>query len=153
MSKTNHTMSADDLDASLPWYAAGTLDAREAAQVEAALAADGDLAFRLDLVREEMTETILLNEALGVPSARVMENLFKAIDRERRAGRASAGHSSLGAWLMHLLTPRHFAFAGVAAMSVIVLQAGVIAKLLQNRADGGAILRDRVGFLGGHARI
>jgi hypothetical protein len=138
MSKTNHTMSADDLDASLPWYAAGTLDAREAAQVEAALAADGDLAFRLDLVREEMTETILLNEALGVPSARVMENLFKAIDRERRAGRASAGHSSLGAWLMHLLTPRHFAFAGVAAMSVIVLQAGVIAKLLQNRADGGA---------------
>ena len=42
MSKTNHTMSADHLDASLPWYAAGTLDAREAAQVEAALAADGD---------------------------------------------------------------------------------------------------------------
>ena len=63
-----------------------------------------------------MTETILLNEALGVPSARVMENLFKAIDRERRAGRASAGHSSLGAWLMHLLTPRHFAFADVAAI-------------------------------------
>lgn len=79
------TMSADGLDAALPWYAAGTLDAREADQVEAALAADNALADRLDSVREEMTATVLLNEALGAPSARVMDDLFKAIDRERTA--------------------------------------------------------------------
>jgi hypothetical protein len=138
MSTTNSKMSTDDLDASLPWYAAGTLDPREAAQVEAALAADGELAFRLDLVREEMTETILLNEALGVPSARMMDNLFKAIDRERKAGRAPVVRSGLGAWLADMLTPRHFAFAGAAAMAVILLQAGVIAKLLQNRTESGA---------------
>ncbi len=42
------TMSADALDAALPWYAAGTLDAREADQIEAALAADNALAGRLD---------------------------------------------------------------------------------------------------------
>src|SRR6202012_1432289 len=96
-----------------------------------------------------MTETILLNEALGVPSARVMENLFKVIDRERRAGRASAGHSSLGAWLMRLLTRRHLAFPGVAPMPVIVLQAGVIAELLQKRPDGGTSYEIASDFSGG----
>jgi len=33
MNKTNQKMSADDLEALLPWYAAGTLDAREADEV------------------------------------------------------------------------------------------------------------------------
>ena len=88
MNKTNRKMSADDIEALLPWYVAGTLEPREAEEVEAALAADMELARRLELVREEMTEAVLLNEALGVPSARVMENLFKAIDKERKSGRA-----------------------------------------------------------------
>src|SRR5579862_3517134 len=130
MNKTNQKMSADDLEALLPWYAAGTLDPREADEVEAALAADPELARRFDLVREEMTETILLNEALGVPSARVMENLFKAIDKERKGARAPMARSGLGAWLTDLFTPRAFAFAAGAAAIVILLQAGVITKLM-----------------------
>jgi hypothetical protein len=130
MNKTNQKMSADDIEALLPWYAAGTLDGREADEVEAALAADQELARRFDLVREEMTETILLNEALGVPSARVMENLFKAIDKERKSVRAPAAHSGLGAWLADLLTPRAFAFAAGAAVIIIMLQAGVITKMM-----------------------
>ena len=81
-------MSADELDAALPWYAAGTLDVREATQIDAALAADHELARRLVAVREEMAATVLINEALGGPSARVMDNLFKAIDRERMASMA-----------------------------------------------------------------
>jgi len=139
MNKTNQKMSADDLEALLPWYAAGTLDSREADEVEAALAADTELARRFDLVREEMTEAILLNEALGVPSARVMENLFKAIDKERKTARAPAARSGLGAWLTDLLTPRAFAFAAGAAVIIIMLQAGVITKMvLQDRSDSGA---------------
>jgi len=130
MNKTNQKMSADDIEALLPWYAAGTLDSREADEVEAALAADQELARRFDLVREEMTETILLNEALGVPSARVMENLFKAIDKERKNARAPAAQSGLGAWLADLLTPRAFAFAAGAAVIIIMLQAGVITKMM-----------------------
>jgi anti-sigma factor RsiW len=130
MNKTNQKMSADDIEALLPWYAAGTLDAREADQVEAAMSTDPELARRFDMVREEMTETILLNEALGVPSARVMENLFKAIDKERKAARAPAVGSSLGAWLADLFTPRSFAYAAGAAAIVILLQAGVITKLV-----------------------
>jgi anti-sigma factor RsiW len=144
MNKTNQKMSADDLEALLPWYAAGTLDSREADEVEAALSADQELARRFDLVREEMTETILLNEALGVPSARVMENLFKAIDKERKGARAPAAQSGLGAWLADLFTPRAFAFAAGAAAIVILLQAGVITKMMLQGAPQEVSSSDQV---------
>src|SRR5260370_23514420 len=86
-----------------------------------------------------MNEAILLNEALGVASARVMENLFKAIDKERRRARDPAAGRGLGGLLMNLFTPRAFAFAAGAAVVVIMLQAGVIAKLmLQDRIEAGS---------------
>jgi hypothetical protein len=133
MNDTNQRMSADDIEALLPWYAAGTLDAREADQVEAALSTDAELTRRLDLVREEMTEAIVLNESLGVPSGRMMEKLFQAIDRERRVAR-NPMRSGFGSWLADLLTPRAFAFGAGAAMLLITLEAGVIAKLaMQDR--------------------
>src|SRR5262245_20279480 len=122
MNEANQKLSADDIEALLPWYAAGTLDTREAAHVAgAALRADAELARRFDLVREEMDEAILLNEALGVPSARVMENLFKAIDKERRIARGPAATRGLGGFLMDLFTPRSFAFAAGAAVVIITL--------------------------------
>jgi hypothetical protein len=129
MNDTNQKLSVDDIEALLPWYAAGTLDAREADQVRAALATDTELSRRLDLVHEEMNEAIVLNESLGVPSARVMEKLFAEIDRERRAVRDPA-RGGFGAWLADLLTPRAFAFGAGAAMLLIALEAGVIAKLV-----------------------
>jgi anti-sigma factor RsiW len=139
MNDTNQRLPVDDIEALLPWYAAGTLDAREADQVEAAIATNAELARRLDLVREEMTESIILNEALGVPSARVMEKLFKAIDQERRAARGPAARTGIGSWLADLLTPRAFAFGAGAAMLLITLEAGVIAKLaLLDRPEPGA---------------
>ena len=134
MNQADQKMSAEDVEALLPWYAAGTLAAREADQVEAALAADAGLARRLELAREEMAETVLLNESLGAPSPRVAENLFKAIDRER--ARAPAAEGGLGGWLMGLFTPRAFALTACAAVIVMTLQAGVIAKLvLQDRVE------------------
>src|SRR5215475_5954697 len=136
MNQADQKMSADDVEALLPWYAAGTLAAREADQVEAALAADAELAHRFELAREEMAETVLLNESLGVPSPRVAENLFTAIDRERARARAPAAGGGLGGWLIGLFTPRAFALTASAAVIVMMLQAGVIAKL---------VLQDRVG--------
>jgi anti-sigma factor RsiW len=129
MNDTNQRLSADDIEALLPWYAAGTLDARQAGEVEAALAADAKLRRRLDLVREEMTEAIILNEALGVPSARVAEKLFSAIDEERRAARAPAGGGRLAGWFADLFSPRVLAFAAGAAVLLIAVEAGVIARL------------------------
>jgi anti-sigma-K factor RskA len=137
MNDTNQRLSADDIEALLPWYAAGTLDAQEADQVEAALAADAEPVERLDLVRAEMTETIVLNEALGVPSARASEKLFSAIDLERRTARAAVG-TSLTGWLANVFSPRTYALAAGAAILLIVLEAGVIARLaLQDRAQPG----------------
>jgi hypothetical protein len=66
----------------LPWHAAGTLNRRDAQKVEEALKRDPELARRFELVREELGETIHLNETLGAPSARAMKNLFAKIDAE-----------------------------------------------------------------------
>src|SRR6202021_1638914 len=61
---------------------AGALSRRDAERVEKALASDPELARRFALVREELAETIHLNESLGAPSVRAMDKLFAAIDAE-----------------------------------------------------------------------
>jgi len=71
-----------EIESMLPWHAAGTLDRCDAECVERALAEDSELARRYELVREELAETIRVNEMLGAPSARAMEKLFAAIDAE-----------------------------------------------------------------------
>jgi hypothetical protein len=71
-----------EIEALLPWHAAGTLGRREADLVERALAGDSELARYYELIRQEMAETVHLNETLGAPSARVMEKLFAAISAE-----------------------------------------------------------------------
>src|SRR5829696_5214927 len=71
-----------EIESLLPWHAAGTLSRRDAQRVEQALATDHDLARQYETVREELAETIRLNESLGAPSARAMERLFAAIDAE-----------------------------------------------------------------------
>ena len=84
-----------EIEALLPWHAAGTLSRRDADRVEQALAGDCELARRYDLVRQELAETIHLNEALGAPSARAMEKLFAAIDAEEAgAPRRDVGASA-----------------------------------------------------------
>jgi anti-sigma-K factor RskA len=142
MNDTNRRLSADDIEALLPWYATGTLGAQEANQVAAALAADAELVRRLDLVRAEMTETIADNEALGVPSARAAARLFGAIDiaisRDRRTARAATSGSLTG-WLADMFSPRTYAFAAGAAILLVMLEAGVIARFaMQDRAQPGS---------------
>jgi hypothetical protein len=62
---------------------AGTLSRRDADRVEEALADDRELVQRYELVREELSATIHLNEVVGAPSKRPMEKLFAAIDAGR----------------------------------------------------------------------
>jgi hypothetical protein len=89
-----------EIEALLPWHAAGTLSRRDADRVEQALAKDPELARRYDLVSQELAETIHLNETLGEPSARAIEKLFAAIDAEegalRRRSRRISRPLSLG---------------------------------------------------------
>jgi hypothetical protein len=132
----------DDIEMLLPWHAAGTLSRRDAQRVEDALARNPELARRYALVREELGETIHLNETLGAPSARAMEALFAKIDAEpKRSAMSGAGSLNLGSrftgWLENL-TPRTLAFAGGAAAIAILLQAGLIATIMvkQNPTSG-----------------
>ncbi|NWG25816.1 MAG: zf-HC2 domain-containing protein, partial [Pseudorhodoplanes sp.] len=82
MMTSNNLPEREDIESLLPWFAAGTLSRRDAARVEQALADDDELSRRFALVREELGETIRLNESLGAPSVRAMKTLFEKIDAE-----------------------------------------------------------------------
>jgi anti-sigma factor RsiW len=118
------------------------LSRKDAARVEKALASDKELARRFDLVREELGETIRLNESLGAPSARAMKTLFEKIDAESPAVRAVSSSVSLTTRISELfqsLSPRTLAYGGIAAALAIVLQAGVITGvMLKERGGEGA---------------
>jgi hypothetical protein len=120
-----------DVEALLPWHAAGTLSRRDAQRVEEALARDPELARRYDLVREELGETIHLNETLGAPSARAMEKLFAKIDAEpaRKPARSFNLGARVSEWFASL-TPRTLALSASVAVLAILLQAGFIADIV-----------------------
>jgi hypothetical protein len=126
-----------DIEDLLPWHAAGTLSPRDTQRVETALAADPELARRYELVREELAQTIHLNESLGAPSARAVEARFAKIDAE--PARAPAISGNLGARIRDFfaaLSPRTVAWSAAVAALAIVLQAGVIGVVLVNENNG-----------------
>src|SRR5262249_56076806 len=121
-----------EIEALLPWHAAGTLNRRDRERVERALASDSELARRFDLVREEQHETIHLNESLGAPSARAMEKLFAAIEAE--GGKAPARRSfDLFGKVSDFLSgfaPRTLAYAAAAAGLVLLAQAAALTTVI-----------------------
>lgn len=147
----------DDLELLLPFYAAGKLSAQETLLVEARLTHDAEFRRRLDLVEEERSQTVLLNDGIAAPSPAAREGLFALIDAETAASptrqAASQNHAAprpgqgarqgsrqdsrqepggLRAWLAGLadaFTPRAmgYAVAGLAALAVV--QAGLLAHL------------------------
>src|ERR1700743_2955346 len=125
----------DEIESLLPWHAVGTLSRRDAERVERALASDAELARRFALVREELSETIHLNESLGAPSARAMEKLFNAIEAEGAIKRKPALGFDLRTRVSEFFAsfaPRTLAYASGAAALVILLQAGVIGGMALN---------------------
>ena len=125
-----------ELEALLPFHAAGTLSLRDARRIDEALANDPDLARQYAAIQDEYAETISLNESLGAPSARAMQKLFAAIDAEP-APKASFNPLMKIAGFFSSLSPRTLAFAGVAAAVLVLLQAGVIGTVLvKDRKDG-----------------
>jgi anti-sigma-K factor RskA len=121
----------EEIEALLPWHAAGTLSRRDAQRVEEALTGDRELAREYAQVREELAETIRLNETLGAPSVRAMERLFAAIEAE--SPRQQSRSLNIGARLAEFIagfSPRTLAVAASAAALALVLQAGVITSML-----------------------
>lgn len=128
---------ASEIELLLPWHAAGTLSVRDAQRVEAALADDPELARRYEAVREELGQTIELNESLGAPSACVMADLFAKIGAE--PARRPALSVTLATRVREFFanrSPRTLAWSAGAAALAIVLQAGVIAGVLLKEHGG-----------------
>ncbi len=129
MNMINKEPERHEIEALLPWHAAGTLSRRDADRVEQALAGDRELRRRFDIVREELSETIHLNETLGAPSARCMEKLFAAIDAEGARAPIRRHSFDLAGRISDFLSgfaPRTLAWSAAAAALAIVVQAGVI---------------------------
>ena len=123
-----------EIEALLPWHAAGTLNARDTRRVDEALAGNPDLARQYEAIRDEYAETILLNESLGAPSSRAMQKLFAAIDAEpARAGSASQNLSRRLAGFFAGLSPRTLMASAAVAALALVLQAGVIGSIVMQR--------------------
>jgi anti-sigma factor RsiW len=120
-----------EIDDLLPWYAAGTLSREDAQRVEAAFAEDPALASRYQLAREEMAETIAINEALGAPAPGALDALFTKIDAEpiRKVPPASDIFGRIGEFFASL-SPQTLVWGATAAAFALILQAGVIGDFM-----------------------
>ena len=135
----NKAAEREEIEALLPWHAAGTLSRREADMVERALATDSDLAAQYETVREDLAETIVANESLGAPSARAMQRLMADIEADVSTARRVRSSFNLGEWLSERLSsfsPRTLAWSGTAAALAIVLQAGLLAGMFVSERQG-----------------
>src|ERR1700683_1976034 len=128
-----------EIELLLPWYAAGTLDARESQQVEAALAADPELARHYEWVVAELAQETLVSEEFGEPSGRDVKTLFAKIDAvPAQKSRSSIDLGARVAEFLASVSPRTLAWSAMAAALAIVLQAGFLAGfVLKEKSPGG----------------
>ena len=127
-----------EIELLLPWYAAGTLDARESQQVEAALANDPELAARYEWVRAELEQETHVSEVAGEPSDRDVKTLFTKIDAlPAQKSRSSIDLGARIADFLVSLSPRTLAWSAMAAALAIVLQAGFLAGIMLKEKNPG----------------
>lgn len=129
----DHNTEPTEIEALLPWYAAGTLRRRDRLRVEEALHNDPALARQADLVREELAETICLNELLSVPSAHAMDRLMVAIEDDAFAERKRAPARAVAARFATFIasfSPRTLAIAASVACLAIALQGSILVSML-----------------------
>ena len=123
-------LDPSDIEVLLPWHAIGRLDPKDALLVEAALHNDPALSRQFSVIRDELAETIHLNESLGAPSARAMQKLLAGIDAEPARTAASPSVWSRLQFFLAALSPRVVAVTATAAVALLLVQAGVIGTLL-----------------------
>jgi anti-sigma-K factor RskA len=139
LTPSNQDIEPTEIESLLPWYAAGTLRRRDRQRVEDALRDNPDLMRHADLVREELAETIGLNESLGAPSRRSMDRLMAAIDAEDMAARKRASAQALAGRFANFVasfSPRTLAVAASVATLAIALQAFFLVGMLTKPQTG-----------------
>ena len=127
----------DEIEALLPWYVSGKLDAHARARVERYVKTHPEAKAHLALAREESDATITANEAIPAPGP-------QALDRLRASIAAAPRRQSLGAafgdlanrfsdWIAGLAPPQ-LALAAAVATLLVMLQAAAIGALVLERA-------------------
>jgi hypothetical protein len=126
----------DEIEALLPWYVSGRLDAKSRARVERYIEAHPEVKAHLALAREEADAAIASNEAIAAPGRRALERLRASVAAARRrkpmAGLLSQVSDRFGDWISGFAPPQ-LAFAGAAAALLLALQAGIIGALVMER--------------------
>lgn len=120
----------EEIEALLPWYAAGTLSVRDARRVEDALKQDAALQKQYAVIREEYAETVALNEELGAPSSRALQKLMAAIDDEPARAPSASSRPGRFAGFFASLSPRTLAWSASFGALAVVVQAGLIGTIL-----------------------
>ena len=131
----------EEIEALLPWYVSGKLDAHARARVERYVAMHPEVSAHLALVREESDATITANEAVPAPGP-------EALDRLRASIAATPRRQPLGAVLGQIgnrftdwidgLAPPQLALAAAVAALLVMLQAAAIGALVLERAGAPA---------------
>ena len=126
----------DEIEALLPWYVSGKLEAKSRARVERYLKTHPEVKAHLALVREEAGATIASNEAIAAPGPRALDRLRASIAatsrREPSAGVLTQLSNRFTDWLAALAPPQ-LALAGAVAALIVMLQAAAIGALMMER--------------------
>ena len=142
MSNTeNQITEREAIEAMLPWYESGRLDAEDAKRVEAYLAAHPDMASQLALVEEERIEAVQMNEARGTPAAGALDRLMDSIEKHEVANPSLAGaKTALWGWASNLLgapVPASLQWVAAAAAVLIVVQGVSLGVLMTSGVPQG----------------
>ena len=136
--QTEKLSERDEIEALLPWYVSGRLDAHSRARVEQYLKLHPETSAHLALVREESDATIAANEAISPPGAKALERLRASVAATPRRQPLSAVLKQLSTrfsdWLAGLAPPQ-LALAVAMAALLIALQAAAIGALIMERAS------------------
>ncbi|MEZ5669021.1 MAG: hypothetical protein R3F55_16575 [Alphaproteobacteria bacterium] len=136
----------DDLEALLPWYLNGTVNADERRAIDAWLAEDAQARQLLQAMREEREIVDEDSDAIVVPDAKAgLAALMAAIDAETPAARRESAPrqavqarpgllARMAAWLP---TPGHRLAAGLAGVLVIAQAAALAVVLSSGGGEGG----------------
>ena len=132
---TGNGAEREEIEMLLPWYVTGNISDDDRARVDSYLADHPEIGRQLELAREEMDETVALNESLGTMPAGALDSLLDQIEKTdgpaiERAQRPGLLESLKG--LLAIFDTPALQLAGAAAAIVIVAQAVVIGNLLRD---------------------
>jgi anti-sigma-K factor RskA len=125
----------DEIEALLPWYVAGRLDARSRARVDRYMEAHPEVRAHLALAREEADAAVAGNRAIAGPGPDALARLRASVAAAapRRQSFFAQASERFADWIANLAPPQLGLVAAAAAL-VLMLQAAAIGVLVMQRA-------------------